>query len=74
MTKKYLAEDKISVIMQSQPNSLARIDFDFLLSLAFGRNSLTFPTTSILFHIRSNLRACYLALFSKCTIKYNHFS
>ena len=31
MAKKYVAEDKISVIMQSQPNSLARIDFDFLL-------------------------------------------
>ena len=31
MAKKYLAEDKISVIMQSHPNSLARIDFDFLL-------------------------------------------
>lgn len=31
MAKKYLAEDKISVIMQSPPNSLARIDSDFLL-------------------------------------------
>ena len=31
MAKKCLVEDKISVIMQSHRNSLAKIDFDFLL-------------------------------------------
>ena len=41
MAKKYLAEDKISVIMQSHPNRLAKIDFDFLIG--FWQKQLNIP-------------------------------